>query len=156
MDSNNLSGLIYHPSSGRIGYWKDPLICPNPFDSDVFSETVGHLLGNENYLTLFTTFGASEGEFPVFDIGRGQLQNLTDPHSTPSHQFKNQSVPGFDGAKDSLIHYFFFQNVPAGESWGSIELFQHRGVTGASEIRIEVFDDEVEEGGQLGVPGLFG
>ncbi len=96
-----------------------------------------------------------EGEFPVFDIGGGQLQNLTDSHPTPGHQLKNQTIPGFDGTKDVLIHNFFFQNVPAGESGSSIELLQHRSVTGASEIRIEVFDDEVEEGGQLGVPGLL-
>jgi len=134
---------------------KKPLIRLNPFAGYVFSETISHLLGNEDNLPLFTTLWAWEGEFPVFDISRGQLQNLTDPHPTPSHQLKNQAVSGFYGAKDGLIHYFLFQNAPAGESWGSIEFLQHRGVTGASETGIEVFDDEVEEGGQLGVPGLF-
>ncbi len=156
MDPNHFSGLVYNPSSGRIRYWKNPLICPNPFRGNVFSETVGDLLGDENNLPLFATLWASEGEFAVFDIGRGQLQNLTDSHPTPGHEFKNQSVSGFDGAEDGFIYYFFFQNVPAGESWDSIELLQHRGVTGTSEIRIEVFDDEVEEGRQLGIPGLFG
>ena len=156
MDPYHFPGLVHDSPARGVGYWKDPLICLNPFGSNVFSETISHLLGDENNLTLFTTLWASEGEFPVFDIGGGQLQNLTDPHPTPGHEFKNQSVSWFDGAKDGLIHYFLFQDVPAGESWGSIEFLQHRGVTGASETGIEVFDDEVEEGGQLGVPGLFG
>ena len=36
-----------------------------------------------------------------------------------------------------------------------MELLQHRGFTGTSEIGIEVLSDEIEERGQLGVPGSF-
>jgi hypothetical protein len=144
MDPNNLSGLVYNPSPGGIGYWKNPLIGLNPFGSNVFPEKVSHLLGDKDNLTLFTNLWASEGEFSIFDITRGQLQNLTAPHPTTGHQFKNQSDPGFDGTKDGLIHDFLFQNVLPSESWGSIELLQHRSITGASEIGIEIFDDEVE------------
>jgi hypothetical protein len=84
------------------------------------------------------------------------LQDLADPHSAPSHQFKHQSVSGFDRAKDDFIHDFLFENSPAGESRRSIELFQHRSIAWASEIGIEVLSDEVEERGQLGVAGPFG
>ena len=59
-------------------------------------------------------------------------------------------------SKDDLIHDFLFENSPTGESRRSVELFQHRGVTRASEIMIEVLSDEIEERGQLGVPGPFG
>ncbi len=156
MDPNNPSSLVYNPSAGCIGYWKNSFVRLNPFAGDVFSKAIGNLLGDENNLTLFATLWASEGKFPVFDISRGQLQNLTNSHPTSGHQFKNQPVPGFDGTKDGLIHYFLFQNIPAGESWGSIELFQHRSTARASEIGIEVLSDEIEERGQLGIPSPFG
>ena len=39
---------------------------------------------------------------------------------------------------------------------GSIQLLQHGGITGASEIGIEVLVDKVEEGSELGVSGAFG
>jgi hypothetical protein len=84
------------------------------------------------------------------------VQYLADSHPTPGHQLKNQSFSGFDRAKDNLIHNFLFKNSPANESRGSIELFQHGSVTGTSEIMIEVLSDEIEERGQLGIPGPFG
>ena len=34
--------------------------------------------------------------------------------------------------------------------------FSIGGVTGASEVGIEVLGDEVKEGSELGVPGAFG
>ncbi len=68
MDPDYLARLVYDSSAGRVGYWKNPLITLNPFGGDVFSETIGNLLGDKNNLTLFTTLGASEGEFPVFNI----------------------------------------------------------------------------------------
>lgn len=80
---------------------ENPLICLNSLGSNVFPETVGDLLGDKNNLMLFTTLWASEGELPVFNISGGQLQNLTDPHPTPSHEFENQSVSWFDGAFDN-------------------------------------------------------
>ncbi len=63
---------------------------------------------------------------------------------------------GFGGTKDYFIHHFFFENGPAGESRGSIGLFQDGGVTRASEIVIEILSDEIEERGELRVPGPFG
>jgi hypothetical protein len=73
------------------------------------------------------------------------LEDFTDPHSTPSHQLKKQSVSGFEGTKDNLVYHFLFKNIPTDESRGSIEFFEHRCVTGTSEIGIEVLGDEVEE-----------
>jgi hypothetical protein len=105
---------------------------------------VGHLLRDKHHLPFFSALRGSKGKLAVLDISRGQLENLADSHSTSGHQFEDQPVPGFDGTKDGLIHNFLFQNVPPSESWGPIELLQHRSVTGASEIGIEVFDDEVE------------
>jgi len=84
------------------------------------------------------------------------LEDFTDPHSTPSHQLEHQPISGFDNAKDDFVHNFLFENGPTGESRGPIELFQHRGITWASEIMIEILSDEIEERGQLRVPGPFG
>jgi hypothetical protein len=63
----------------------------------------------------------------------------------PSHRLKKQSVSRFDGTKDNFVYPFLFRNVPADESRGSIEFFEHGCVTGTSEIGIEVLGDEVEE-----------
>jgi hypothetical protein len=84
------------------------------------------------------------------------LEDFTDPHPSPSHQLKNQPVPGFDRAKDNFIHHFLFEDGSADESRGSIQLLHHGGIAWASEIGIEVLGDEVEEKGQLRVPGSFG
>ena len=75
------------------------------------------------------------------------MEDFTNPHSTPSHQLKHQPVSGFDRAKDDFVRDFLFENSPADESRGSIELFQHRGIAWASEIVIEVLTDEIEERG---------
>jgi hypothetical protein len=84
------------------------------------------------------------------------LQDLADPHTAPSHQLKHQPVSGFGGTEDYLIHHFLFEDGPADEPRRSIELFQHGSVAWASEIRIQVLSDEIEERGQLRVPGPFG
>ena len=84
------------------------------------------------------------------------MQDLADPHSAPGHQFKDQPVSRFDRTKDDFVYHFLFENGPAGKSRGSIQLFQHWGITRASEIVIEVLSDEVEERDQLGVPSPFG
>jgi len=47
-------------------------------------------------------------------------------------------------------------DVPANGSPGSVELFEHGGIAGASEVGVEVLCDEVEERGDLGAPGALG
>ena len=84
------------------------------------------------------------------------MEDFTDPHRTPSHQLKHQSVSGFDRAKDDLIHDFLFEDGPSDESRRTIELFQHRSIAWTPEIGIEILSDEIEERSELGVPGPFG
>ena len=93
---------------------------------------------------FFATLGSSEGEFSILDISGCPFQYLADTHPTPGHQLKNQPVPGFDSAENDFIHYFLFQNGPSNGSRGSIELIEHGGVTGASEIGIKILDHKVE------------
>ena len=120
VNSYHLSCFIHNFSPNRIGYREYPLIRPNPFSGYVFLETVGNLLWDEDNLPFLSTFGGSESEFSILDITGGQFQDFADPHPTSGHQFKNESVPGFDGPKDDFIHHFFFENGPADGSRGSI------------------------------------
>ena len=120
MNPNHVPRLVYNSSARSVGYWEDPLIRPNSFAGYVLPETVSHLLGDKDDLPFLTAFRAPEDELPVFDITRDQLQDLTDPHPTPGHQFKNYPVSGFDRAKDDLIYYFLVDDWPADESSGSV------------------------------------
>jgi len=156
MDPNHLSRFIHNFSPGCIGYWKYPLIRPNPFPGYVFLEAVRNLLRDEDNFPFLAALGGSESELSIFNISRCQFQDLADPHPTPGHQLKNQPIPGFGGAKDDFIYDFLFQDLPTDGSRGSIQLFQHRGIAWASEIGIKILGDEVEKGSELGVPGAFG
>jgi len=156
MDPNHLSCFIYNFSPHRIGYWKDPLIRPNPFPGYVFLETICNLLWDEDNLQFLSAFGGFESKLSIFDVIGCQFQDLADPHPTPSHQFKNQPIPGFDGVENDFIHYFLFEDSPPDGCRWAVQLLQHRGVTGASEVRIEILGNEVEEGSELGVSGAFG
>ena len=71
MDPNHLSCLVHNPSTGRIGYWEDPLIGSNPFGSYVFPETVGHFLRDKDNLSFLSALRASESQFPVIDVSDG-------------------------------------------------------------------------------------
>jgi len=156
MDPNHLSCFIHNFSPSRIGYWKYPLIRPNPFPGYVFLETVGNFLRDEDNFPFLATLWGSEGELSILDVTGCQFQDLADPHPTPGHQFKNQAIPGFDGPEDDFIHYFLFQDDPADGSRTAIQFFRHGGIAWASEIGIEVLGDEVEKGSELGVSGAFG
>jgi len=145
MDPYHLPCFIHNSPACGVGYWKDALICLNPFGSNVFSETVSYFLRNEHDLPLFSTLGSLEGPLPIFDVSRGQLEDLANSHPSPGHQLKNQSVSGFDSAEYHFIYDLLFENGPPGKSGGPIEFFQHGCVAWASEIGIEVLGDEVEE-----------
>jgi hypothetical protein len=156
MNSYHLACFIHNFSPGRIGNRKDPLIGSNPFTGYVFLETVGNFLWNKDHLPFLPALGASEGQFPIFDIPGGQFQDLANPHPTPGHQLKNQPIPGFGGAKDDFIHDFLFQDLPTDGTRGSIKFSKHRGIAWVSEVRVKVLGDKIEEGSELGVPGVFG
>jgi len=156
VDANHVACFIHNFSPGRIGYREYSLVRPNPFLGYVFLEAVRNLLRDEDNFLFLSTFGGSERELSILDVNGFQFQNFTDPHPTSGHQLKNQPIPGFDRAKDDLIHHLLFQNSTAVESRGSIILLQHRGITGASEIGIKILGDKVEKGCELGVPGAFG
>ena len=120
MDPNHLSCFIHNFSSGRIGYRKYPLIRSNSFPGYVFLEAVRNLLRDEDNFPFLAALGASERELSILDVSGCQFQDFADPHSTSGHQFKNESIPGFYGAKNDFIHYFLFQNGPADGSGGTI------------------------------------
>ena len=120
MDSYYLACLSHNSSGCRIGYRENLVIRPNPSGIDVSLETVGNFLWNKDDLPFLSALGGSESELSIFNISRCQFQDLADPHPTPGHQFKNQPIPGFDGAKDDFIHHFFFEDGPADGPRGPI------------------------------------
>jgi hypothetical protein len=149
MDPNHLSRFIHNFSPGCIGYWKYPLIRPNPFPGYVFLQTTCNLLRDEDNFPFLATLGGSKSELSVLDVIGCQFQYLADPHSTAGHQLKHEPISGFDGAEDDFIHHFLFKNGPMDRSRWAIQLLQHGGIAWASEIGIEVLGDEVEKGSEL-------
>lgn len=156
MDSNHFACFIHNLSRCRIRNREYSLVGRNPFPGYVFFQTICNLLRDKHDLPFLAALGGLESELSILDITRGQFQYLANPHSATSHQLKNQPVPGFDGTEDDFIYEFLFQNGPTDGSRGTIELLQHRGVTGTSEVWIEILGDEVEKGGELGMPSVFG
>jgi hypothetical protein len=112
MISYYLSCFIHNFSTGPIGYRKYPLIRPYFFPGYVFLETICNLLWDKDNFLFLPTLMGSESELCVLNITACQFQYLADRHPTPSHHLKNQSIPGFGGAKDDFIHHLLFQNAP--------------------------------------------
>ena len=156
MNSNQFSCLIHNSPRCCVGYWKNPPIRSNPFAGYVLLQAVRYFLRNKDNLPFLPTLWASKSEFAVFAIVGSQLQYLTDSHSAPGHQLKDQPVSGFSGSEDDFIHGILFQNSPTDGSRWPIQFLQPGGFAWASKIRILVLGDEVEEGCQLGVPGTLG
>ena len=71
---------------------ENPEICKNwvknlyERSGNTLARRDGRIIG---HVSLSPDGRSKSGELAVFDISRGQLQNLTDPHPTPSHQLKN-------------------------------------------------------------------
>ena len=60
VDPNHLSRFIHNFSSGRIGYWKYPLVRSNPFPGYVFLEAVRNFLWDEDNFPFLAALGGSE------------------------------------------------------------------------------------------------
>ena len=66
-------------------------------------------------------------------------------HSSPSHEFQHEPVPGVHGPKDDFINSFLVDNVPL-NSLGTFEyLPDNRSVAGVGEGRKLCINDEIVE-----------
>ena len=75
--------------------------------------------------------------------------NLTDPHASPGHQFKHESIPGFGGSKNDFIHGFFLQDIPMHRPFHPKHLSHYGCVAGILKPFIDIVADEIEKCGKL-------
>ena len=128
----------------------------NPLVLDVFLESVSHLLWDEYMLPVFAAFGVPECQFSLVDVHGSQLQDLAHSHSSPGHQFKDETVPQFLGCKDDFVDNIFSDDFPGNHGSRTEHLSQHRAVAGAAKVSIDIGSVEVEEGCEVGVFDAFG
>ena len=84
-----------------------------------------------------------------------EVQDFTDPHATPSHQFQDQPVPGVHGSKDDLVNSLLIDDIPLESLWALEDLSDNRGVAGIGKCWQAGVDAEVVEGCEYRVPVPF-
>ena len=62
-----------------------------------------YLLGDKNNFGGATAFGIGKMEFTILDALGFQLQDFTDPHTTPCHQFKHTPISGALSFEDEFM-----------------------------------------------------
>jgi hypothetical protein len=141
-----LACLLDHGPGSFVTDGKDPLIRLNPVVPDVFLESVSHFLWDEDMLPFLAAFRVSEGQFPVVDVHRPQLQDLADSHAATGHEFQHETVSQFRRRKNDLIDDVFLDNFPGNHGPRPEHLPEHRAVARAAKIRIDVRSYKIEEG----------
>jgi len=153
VDAGILASIDNHPSGSGISQRKDPLIRQDTFFSDIVPEPVSDLLWNENQFAFLAALGLPENQLAFLNISGSELEDLTDPHSTPGHEFHDQSIPWFRSSEDDFINFLFFQDV---REWIPAPLEQfpdHGNIAGVLNCHIKGMSDEVKEGFQAGIAG---
>ena len=138
--------LLDHCPGCFVRYGENPLVHLNSIFPDIFFEPVSHLLRDENMLPFFAAFGVSKGQFPVMDVNRPQLQDLTHSHAATGHEFQHETVSEFLGCEDDFIDHVLLDDLPGNHGPRSEHLPHHWVVAGIVEIGIDIRSDEVEEG----------
>jgi hypothetical protein len=120
---------------------------------------MGQLLRDKNDLGLPTAFGCLDADSTPVNVRGRQLKNFPDSHSSPRHQFQDQSVSLILCSEDDLIDSFFFHDFPGHGPVVFEDLPKHWGITGICEpLHARVYD-EGEEGTKKGktesLGGLF-
>ncbi len=90
------------------------------------------------------------------NVGRGQFEDLPDPHSSSGHQFQNQSVSRLEGPENYLIHHLLFESFPSRDAGDFVEFPHHGVIAGVLQGGIIVILDEIEEGAEVGIAGVLG
>ena len=85
-----------------------------------------------------------------------KVQDFAHPHATSGHEFQHQTVSYFGGAEDDLIDGLFVMDLPTRQFTRTREFLQHGCIAGIRELSIQVITDEVEEGFEVGIAGVFG
>jgi hypothetical protein len=111
MNPDQFTGLFYNDPGSSIGYRKNPVTYFDVIVTDIILEPVRNFLWQESNLCLFSAFGIPDYSLPVFDILWSEFQNLTDPHATSGHEFKQQPVPWVSGPENDFVDHIFFQDL---------------------------------------------
>ena len=156
MDPHQGAGLFDHDPGGGIGNGKNSLVSFSASGPEVILQTIGQLLGDEDHLSGFSTLGILDGKFLFIHIHGNELQDFANPHATPGHKFKHETVPRPGGPEDDLADDNLFVDLPLGLLSRSENLFQHGGVAGVPELCVQIVADEVKESLEIGVTGVFG
>ncbi len=155
LDSGYSSCFLHDDSGGRVCDREDSILRLNRSFFDVRPQTIYHLSGDENDLSVLAALWALDGQLQVGDIFGRELQDFTDPHSASGHQFQNEPVSHLRRSEDNLIHRLLFDNVPVDGFARSIDLPQHRSVAGVLNAEIQVGLDEVEKGFEVRVAAVL-
>ena len=123
---------------------------------DILFKAISDLLRDEYHFNLLAAFRLPQQQFSFKNIIGSKFQHLTDTHSTASHQFEHQTIPGLCGPKDDFIHGVLFQNIPMSFHLWTVQLAQYIGVTRTDEIRDDVVFNKVEECRKVGISDTFG
>ena len=145
VNADHLACLLYHYPGCLIANWEDPVIWPFAVFDGVITKPVSHFLWDEYDFMLFAALGFSEDQLPILNVIHGELQHLTDPHSTASHQLKHQSISDLERPENDFINSFFFDDFPSGNHFFPIQLSNHRGIAGIPSAGIDIVSDEIEK-----------
>ena len=155
IDSDTFSGLFDDEPGRSIAYRKDTAIGLQTLFTDVFLESVPHLLGNEDDLFFLAAFRVSQDQLLFFHISRRQFQGFAHPDTSPRHEFQEDPVAGVGFLEDDLVDRFLFQDLPGSVLRGTEDLPDHWEVAGVFEARLAGIADKCEEGAEVGIPGSF-
>jgi len=114
MDSNQIAGLFYDQPGSRIGYWENSGIGFYSFFSDIFFDPVCQFLRKEHRLTFSAAFRISNEDFSILNVHWDELENLADPHATPSHELEHNPISWILRPEYDFIGHIFFQNFELG------------------------------------------
>jgi len=156
MDPHQGAGLFDHYPGGGIGDGENSLASFSASGLEVILQPVGQLLGDEDHFSAFSTLGILDVELLIIHIHGGELQDLANPHATPSHEFQHEAVSRLDGPEDNLVDGLLFLDLPMLQLPRPKKFLQHRGVTGVLELSVQIIADEVEEGLEIGVTSMLG
>lgn len=156
IDSDQFSGLSDHLSCRGVLDLKNPLTRFQSLDPNVFLQTVGNLLRDEDYLPFSPAFLCPDEQFPIIDIFHLELEHLSDPHTAPGHEFQNKSIARIFAPENHLVNDILFEYRPLAASAGPERLGQNRRVAWIREGEIDVVSDEIEERLEDGVLEALG
>lgn len=156
MNSDQIPGLLNHRPGSFITDWKYPIMLADILSFDILFKAISDLLRDEYHFSLSAAFRRPQQQFSFNNIIGSKFQHLTDTHSTASHQFEHETIPGLCGPKDDFIHGLLFQSIPMNFHLWPVQLAQYLGVAWVDEIRNDVVFDKVEKCGKVGISDAFG